>query len=264
MATILVVDDERLICELLQVVLGSQGHQVIIASNGEQALELFAKHRPRLTLLDVCMPGLDGIEVLKQIHWMDPLAAVMILTALETDTLKQQAEEWGVTDFLSKGLPLEQLIAAVERAIQQQTGRPSPVPLPSGAVGRPLGQEDSASILVVDDDPIVRDLLTDFLGKRGYRVVTAHDGPAALTILSNQTPRLVVLDIYLPGMNGVKVLREMRAQHFGGGVIVLSGTQEERLLEEVLNMGAVELMAKPFDLERLALAVQVGLILTRS
>src|SRR5256885_4224054 len=80
MATILVVDDERLICELLHVVLSSQGHEVLIASNGEQALGLFAKRRPRLTLLDICMPGLDGIEVLRQIHWIDPLAAVMILT----------------------------------------------------------------------------------------------------------------------------------------------------------------------------------------
>ena len=80
----------------------------------------------------------------------------------------------------------------------------------------------------------------------------------------DEQPRLVVLDIYLPGgMNGLKVLREIRAKRYGGGVIVLSGCQEEKLLEELLGMGAVEFMAKPFDLERLALAVQVGLILTK-
>src|SRR2546426_928393 len=135
MATILVVDDERLICELLHVVLSSQGHEVLIASNGEQALGLFATRRPRLTLLDICMPGLDG----------------------------------------------------------------------------------PASILVVDDDEVVRDLLTDFLSSRGYRVLAAHDGPAALSLVDEQ-PRLVVLDIYLPGgMNGLKVLREIRAKRYGGG-----------------------------------------------
>src|SRR5438309_8673448 len=90
MATILVVDDERLICELLHVVLSSQGHEVLIASNGEQALSLFAKRRPRLTLLDICMPGLDGIEVLRQIHWMDPLAAVMIRSEEHTSELQSQ------------------------------------------------------------------------------------------------------------------------------------------------------------------------------
>src|SRR5438128_12685989 len=115
MASILVVDDERLICELLQVVLSSQGHEVILASNGEQALALFAKRRPRLTLLDICMPGLDGIEVLRQIHWMDPLAAVMILTALETDTLRLQAKEWGVSEYLTKGWPANTWDSARDR-----------------------------------------------------------------------------------------------------------------------------------------------------
>lgn len=262
MSSILVVDDERLICELLQVVLSSQGHEVIIASNGEQALELFAKRRPRLTLLDICMPGLDGIEVLRQIHWLDPLAAIMILTALETDTLRQQAKEWGVTEYLTKGLQVDQLISAVQRAIVQSEKRSTL--MPSVSVGRQVGPEEPASILVVDDDDVVRDLLTDFLTSRGYRILAAADGPAALALLSEQPPRLVVLDIYLPGgMNGVKVLREIRAKRYAGGVIVLSGCQEEKLLEELLGMGAVEFMAKPFDLERLALAVQVGLILTK-
>jgi CheY-like chemotaxis protein len=260
MASVLVVDDERLICELLEVVLGSLGHEAIIASNGDQALDLFAQHRPRLTLLDICMPGLDGIEVLRRIHWMDPLALVMILTAMETDSLRQQAKEWGVTEFLTKGLPLDQLINAVERAIVQSEKRSTL--MPSVSLGRQVGPEEPAKILVVDDDPIVRDLLTDFLSRRGYRILAAHDGPAALSLVDEQ-PRLVLLDIYLPGMDGVKVLREIRAKRYTGGVIVLSGCQEEKLLEELLNMGAVEFMAKPFDLERLALAVQVGLVLTK-
>src|ERR687888_1662477 len=123
MATILVVDDERLICELLNVVLSSQGHEVLTASNGKEAVDLFATRRPRLTLLDICMPGLDGMEVLRQIHWMDPLAAVMILTAMETDTLRRQAKEWGVTEYLTKGLPLDKLISSVERAIVQSEKR---------------------------------------------------------------------------------------------------------------------------------------------
>src|SRR5438309_6433597 len=169
------------------------------SSNGEQALSLFAKRRPRLTLLDICMPGLDGIEVLRQIHWMDPLAAVMILTAMETQTLRGQAKEWGVTEYLTKGLPLDQLVSAVERAIVQSEKRSTL--MPSVSVGRQVGPDEPATILVVDDDQIVRDLLSDFLSRRGYRVLAAHDGAAALSLVDEQ-PRLVVLDIYMPGMNG--------------------------------------------------------------
>lgn len=258
MATILVIDDERLICDLLRLVLGSHGHDVIVASTGEAGLELFAARKPRLTIIDICMPGIGGLEVLKQIHWKDPLAAVMILSGTATETLKRQARDWGAYEYLSKGVPLDDLMGAVNRALTQPAS-PAPPPLPWGGAG---GQEP-ASILVVDDDPAIRDLLMDFLTTRGYRVQTAQDGPAALASVERETPQLIVLDIYLPGMNGVAVLRELRARQYTGGVIVLSGSKEEKLLEAMLKMDAVELMPKPFDLERLALAIQVGLILSK-
>jgi len=261
MATILVVDDERLICDLLRMVLGGHGHEVIVASTGEAALELFTVRKPRLTIIDICMPGIGGLEVLKQIHWKDPLAAVMILTGSTTETLKRQARDWGAQEFLSKGVPLDDLLGAVNRALTQSASTASP-PLPWGG-GRQTEPQEPASILVVDDDPAIRDLLTDFLTKRGYRVQTAEDGQTALSVVERGAPQLVVLDIYLPGMNGVTVLRELRARKYTGNVIVLSGSKEEKLLNAMLKMGVVELMPKPFDLERLALAIQVGLILSR-
>ncbi len=262
MATILVVDDERLTCDLLQIVLRSHGHDVVIASNGHDALKLFVARRPRLTLVDLCMSGLDGIELLKQIHWMDPLAAVMMLTGGESNGLKNYATEWGATDFFNKGVPLERLIKAVnvalKRAERESNARPG-----SGEQDRPVGLlQGPTSVMVVDDDPVIRELLADFLTRRGYRVLTAQDGAAALAVVDEKPPGLVVLDIYLPDMNGVAVLRALRARKYFGAVIVLSGSQEERLLKDMLGMGAVELIAKPFDLERLALAIQVGLILT--
>ena len=262
MATILVVDDERLTCDLLQIVLSGHGHEVIIALNGHDALKLFVARRPRLILVDLCMPGLDGIELLKQIHWMDPHAAVMVLTGEESDSLKNYATVWGATDCFNKGVSLERLIKAVHMALRRAE-RESNARLGSGEQDRPVGLlQGPTSVMVVDDDPVIRELLADFLTQRGYRVLTARDGAAALAVVDEKPPGLVVLDIYLPDMNGVAVLRELRARKYFGAVIVLSGSQEERLLKDMLGMGAVELIAKPFDLERLALSIQVGLILT--
>src|SRR5206468_12001371 len=64
MATILIVDDERVFCDLLQTMLGSHGHEVFTAYNGREALDLFSQHRPQFTLLDLRMPEMNGIEVL--------------------------------------------------------------------------------------------------------------------------------------------------------------------------------------------------------
>lgn len=248
MAIILVVDDDRLICDLLQVALGKEGHEVVTASNGYEALELFTERRPSLTMVDICMPGLDGIEVIKQIRLRDSDAAVMVLTGLDSDTLKSQARMWDVTEFLSKSAPLSQLVGTVDRALQQSAE---------------AGQQEPASILVVDDDLVLRELLADFLTARGYQALTAPDGQAALSAFDKHLPQLVILDIHLPGgMNGIKVLRELRARGYAGAVIALSGVQEGSLLKEMLSLGAVELIAKPFDLDRLALAIQVGLVLT--
>jgi DNA-binding response OmpR family regulator len=262
MATILVVNDERLICDLLQIVLSGHGHEVVVASNVRDALKLFTERRPQLTLVDICMPGIDGIELLKQIHWMDPRAAVMVLTGRESSALKKYTMELGATEFLNKDVPLDHLIKAVNVALKRAE-RESSARRGSGGQDRPVGLlPGPTSVMVVDDDPVIRELLADFLTHRGYHVLTAQTGAAALAVVDEKPPGLIILDIYLPDMNGVAVLRELRARHYFGAVIVLSGSQEERLLKGMLGMGAVELLAKPFDLERLALAIQVGLILT--
>ena len=265
MSTILVVDDERLVCDLLRSVLGRYGHEVLTALNGREGLELFKKHRPRFTLLDLRMPEMNGIEVLKQIRAIDPQAAVLILTAWGSDALEQQARQLGVVDFLSKGLSLDVLVDAMERTLQQTAHAASPAQAaaPGGAPrAAPVAAGDGDFILVVDDEPQIRDLLKRFLTLRGYKVRVASDGQQALTMVEQQAPQLIVLDVYMPGINGVEVLRQLRRKKYTGGVILLTGSQDDKLLQEALDLGSVDVMGKPVDLERLALAIQVGCILT--
>jgi DNA-binding response OmpR family regulator len=250
MSTILVVDDERLICDLLRSVLSRHGHDILTASNGREGLELFKKHRPRYTLLDLRMPEMNGIEVLKHIRGIDPQAAVMVLTAWGSDALEQQARQLGVVDFLSKGLSLDALVEAMERT------------LPRSAQEASAAAGDGDFILLVDDEAQIRDLLERFLSLRGYKVRVASDGQQALTMVKQEAPHLIVLDVDMPGLNGVEVLRQLRGRKFTGGVILLSASQDDKLLREALDLGSVDVMSKPVDLERLALAIQVGCIVS--
>ena len=265
MSTILVVDDERLICDLLRSVLSRHGHEVLTASNGREGLDLFKKHRPRYTLLDLRMPEMNGIEVLKQIRGIDPQAAVLVLTAWGSDALEQQARQLGVVDFLSKGLSLDALVEAMERTLPRSAQEASaahaaaPAGVPQAA---PAAAGDGDFILLVDDEAQIRDLLERFLSLRGYKVRVASDGQQALTMVKQEAPRLIVLDVYMPGLNGVEVLRQLRGRKFTGGVILLAGSQDDKLLQEALDLGSVDVMSKPVDLERLALAIQVGCIVS--
>ncbi|MEE8240029.1 MAG: response regulator [Nitrospirales bacterium] len=261
MATILIVDDEQMICDLLRAVLSRHGHEVFTTTTGREALELFRQHRPDITLLDLRMPEMDGMEVLKQIRAHDPQANVMVLAGMGADDLENKARQLGASDFLRKRLSLEVLFGALEREIQQQAVRARSEDLPSR--GSAAERKEGDLVLVVDDELITRSLVSDFLSLRGFRVRTAQDGPEALALVEQERPDMIVLDMYMPGMNGVEVLRELRTKkNYIGGVVVLTASQDEKLLQETLELGSVDVMAKPVDLERLVVALHAGLALS--
>lgn len=264
MATILVIDDERMICDLLRAVFSAHGHEVFTTTSGREGLALFRQRKPRFTLLDLRMEGMDGIEVLQQIRAMDSTAPVIVLTGGGTDALESRARGLGVTDFIRKAVPLEVLVRAMDRAMQR-TGRMTEAPPEMMRLEEALADiQEGRSILVVDDEPQVRSMLSKFLTGRGYRARVAPDGPTALAMVEETLPQFVILDMYMPGMNGLELLRELRSRKYTGGVLGLTSSQDENLLQGVLDLGAVDVMGKPVDLERVELAVQLGCLLTTS
>ena len=126
MARILVVDDEPMMLNLLRTILIRLGHEVRMASDGRQAVEMFRRDRPQVTILDLNLPDLNGIDVLRQIHGTDPQAAVIILTGAGTEAMEKQARELGVTDFLQKGFSLHGLGEALRRVMKQQNQTAAP------------------------------------------------------------------------------------------------------------------------------------------
>jgi len=274
MATILVVDDERVFCDLLKTVLGSNGHEVFTAYNGREALNLFSQHRPQVTLLDLRMPEMNGIEVLRQIRTIDASAAVMILTAWGSDALEKQARQLGVTDFLSKTLALDAIITSMERFLPptaEAVQPPSPPPVhakpPSPPVEKPKARSVPSKvpgtnrILLIESNTYVSKYLRQFLAQRGIPVEEVNDGPTALELVSKEMPRLIILNMDLQGMEGLEVMRELRAKKYTGGIIMLCSSEDETLLNLAIDMGSVDVLGKPVDPERLAVAIQVGLLL---
>src|SRR5436309_12268806 len=143
MATILIVDDEPSFCVFLKGILKSHGHEVRTAFSGRDALDAFQQLRPQFTLLDLYMPEMGGLEVLRRIHALDPRASVMILTAWGAEDVELAARQLGAVDFLSKALSLDTILKTMERILH-----------PSEDAGQPSLQADS--ILLVDDNPKTR------------------------------------------------------------------------------------------------------------
>lgn len=264
MTTILVVDDERLLCNLLQEVLSCHGYEVCTAVSGRAGIEAFRHRRPQFTLLDLHLPDISGIEVLKKIREIDREAMVAILTGSASDKQEREARKLGVTDFLTKGLSTGDLITAVKDALKKQDRAALSPPPTKGATDLPSTVMcGGGSILVVDDELPICELLAEYLSQRGYHVSSAQDGPAALALVDKGHPQLIILDLHMPGMHGVEVLRKLREKKYKGGVIMLTGSRDEKLLKAALDLGSTDIVGKPFDLERIGLAVDVSLILTK-
>lgn len=117
---ILIVDDEERIVKSITGVLEDEGFELLTAKSGEEALDLFQQEIPLLTLLDIWMPGMDGIEVLKRIKGLEPDCPVIMLSGHATISTAMAAVKLGAFDFLEKPLSLDVLLKTIHRAISYQ------------------------------------------------------------------------------------------------------------------------------------------------
>ncbi|MEK6716715.1 MAG: response regulator [candidate division NC10 bacterium] len=109
----------------------------------------------------------------------------------------------------------------------------------------------AARVLVVDDDPVTVELLQGFLVGKGYEVSTAGDGAEALRMLKEERPHLVLLDILMPKMDGLEVLRQLRAIDKEVSVIMITAVNEEETGRQAMALGAFDYITKPLDLHYL-------------
>ncbi len=112
-----IIDDEPIIFEVLQDLLTSEGYEVEISTNGKEALEKYKSQEFDLTLLDLLMPGMDGIEVLKRLKMMDHSAVVIIITAYASIESAISAMKMGAFDYIQKPFKHDELLLIVQRAI---------------------------------------------------------------------------------------------------------------------------------------------------
>ena len=118
MAKILVIDDQPNIRALLDILLRQQGYDVLLAENGWKGLRLYRQEHPDVILLDLNMPELDGVTVLKQIRNVDLKQPVIILTGDSTPEAERQVRALGVSEFILKGSSLHLLADTLKRILK--------------------------------------------------------------------------------------------------------------------------------------------------
>ena len=131
---ILAVDDEPIVLEVLKRTLELEGYEVILANNGQLALELLEKHKPDLVILDIIMPGLDGFQVLGAIRVRFDVPVIMLTARCDQEAIVS-ALKMGADDYVGKPFSTEILLARISaklRRVEPESRECGEIPLPGG------------------------------------------------------------------------------------------------------------------------------------
>ena len=116
-----------------------------------------------------------------------------------------------------------------------------------------------ARILVVDDEIAIVDILKAFLEDKEHKVYTAYDGVEAVEMVKKERPHIVLLDIYLPKMDGIAALQTIRKFDETIGIIIMTGFREKDVAQKAIELGAFDYINKPFDFDYLERALDTKL-----
>jgi PAS domain S-box-containing protein len=186
---VMVIDDDPAVRELITRALAPLAVRVEGITKGQEALERCREEEPDAIVLDVMMPGMDGWAVLKELKAHEDTRDIPVIMHTVSHE-REMGFALGAVDFVVKPVEPKRLARVI--ASHFRGGGP---------------------ILVVDDDPDARDLITRALDHAGHEVIEAKNGAEALKILERRTPRLIVLDLMMPEVDGFDVLEHLLHQH---------------------------------------------------
>lgn len=235
MIKILAVDDEQGMCLIIKETFAPIGFTVLSANNADDAIRIVNKEKPKLIFLDIRMHGKSGLEVLKEIKAIDKSIRVVMLTVVSDEATKQKARELGADDFVTKPFMSEHLEAVARKEITELIKE---------------HQIQKPKILVVDDEEEMRTHLGNLIARHfSCEVDRAASGQEALDKLKTNKFDLVVLDIKMPGLSGIDVIREAVEFTPDTKFLAVSAYDSTDVADEALRVGAVDFVHKPQTIE---------------
>jgi two-component system cell cycle response regulator len=261
--TILIVEDDPLNMKLFHSILSMEGFELIQAYEAEQGMKLAKTNRPDLILMDIQLPGMNGLEATRIIK-NDPQlqhTPVVALTAHAMEGDDQKAYEAGCNGYITKPIDVRTFADTVRSKLgsnQQELSTIIP-DLPSTEYKEIRGHDRyRKSILIVDDEPLNRKLLSGMLESENYHLMTSEDGESALDIINQQLPDIILLDIMMPGMDGYEVTRKLKSCPDTCSIPIILITALSAYDDKIkgLEAGADEFLNKPVQAEELITRVQ--------
>lgn len=255
---ILIVDDDPLIVRYLADILGGNGYTVETASDGMAGIVKAREMLPDLILLDMIMPGMTGFEVTAGLK-KDPLTSfipIVLITSLNDPKDKVKGLDAGADDFITKPFDSAELRARIRSLIKLKgltdqlraiKGHPE---FTHASLDQTLMNEKSTILLIEDDDNSAK-YYSRILISKGYAVLIAKKGTEALYLIENSVVDLIMLDIMLPDINGLEILKKIRSDSNPSirdiPIIITSVISDPKTKVAGIESGADDYLVKPVN-----------------
>jgi DNA-binding response OmpR family regulator len=188
--TILVIDDDPTIHDLINRFLSKQGFKVVTATSGQEGLRLAKQLQPQAITLDVMMPGMDGWTVLAALKADSESAHIPVIMMSIVDN-QNLGYALGAADYLLKPINRQQLVSVLQKYSLNYSAN---------------------SVLIVEDDEDTRTILTRQLSNEGWQVTAVENGRKALEAIALAPPAFIISDLMMPEMDGFELIHELRQQ----------------------------------------------------
>ena len=269
---VLIVDDDRQVREVLHQIFVAAGYKCVLAKDGDEGLQVFKAGRPPLVVTDLKMPGIAGIELLRQARAVDGDVAVIVLTDAADWKNAIESLKLGAHAFLMKPINMDELLITVERALER---RQLLIERREHQQDHGQRQEAPREVLIVEHARQIRELLCEIFLSAGYTCLTASDGDEGLEVFRKARPPLIVTELNMPAPlmvternipvtcggekitgAGIGLLRLVRQEDPDAAVLVLGGKMDLKIHAACLKLGAYAHLWKPVLMDELLIAAE--------
>lgn len=221
--SVLVVDDNEGLLETFSLILRRRGYDVDTAEDGLSALDKFKRDRFDVTLMDIVMPRMNGVEAFRRIREIDPGAKVILMTAYYDDEKIRSAQDEGAYVAINKPVDIAQLMELIKEALK-------------------------TPVLIVDDDSDFCKTMASTLELEGYRVQTVTSGEEAVRIAREKAFQIAFIDIRMPLMDGLETYLRLKEINSDMVAVMMTAYREEmhETVKKALMAEASTCLYKPF------------------
>jgi DNA-binding NtrC family response regulator len=281
---VLLVDDEEDYVKALAERMDMRDLQSRVALSGEEALRVLDDDPPDVIVLDLRMPGMQGMEVLERVRQDHPQVQVIILTGHGGDQEEKEARRLGAFEYLQKPADTGDLVNTIRGAWRRSLEAAkeflresrdefdrsmTAAAMAEGGLTEEAAEmmapaepkeaetpEGGLKVLLVDDEEDYVRTMAERMEMREVGSDVALTGEEALSMLEDDLPDVIVLDLKMPGMGGLEVLGQVKKGHPEIQVIILTGHGSDKEEVEARRLGAFDYLRKPVDINDLMEAVR--------